>query len=704
MIKRRWLPPLISILFGLLLLIAVEGFLRLTWTPPLLPAEQLTAVVIDPFEVSNGIARTKQDYLGAMRSSSFIVPKPEGVFRIFCLGGSTTLGYPYPARFAWPASLERRLKRLFPERAVEVVNVGGTSYGSARTLAVLRGLLQYQPDMLIVATGDAEFVEDSFRVAVSQPVPAVSWLHGLYLSRGLKQVLPEKSGTDQMIDAEDRSAAGFLFAPVVAGTIYRVDAERRNTVIASLEKNLAAMTEVAAKAQVPLMLMTLPANVGSWPPDQDRSLPENPDLSSRWRQHVATAEGLTASGRVMESLVEYAAAVKLWDGNATVCYDYGQLLLKAEMFDEARVILLRAFDLDPAPVRANRVVNQLIRSASSQTATPLADAVRRLTSISPHGIVGDELILDYAHPTPLGHVEIARVVLQTLVKKNIDWQVNEAQELAVHQKELLRITEDQPEIDADLSFTLGQIFERKGMVQQAADMYQQSIAQGYQGPFAAFNLARLLTMQERYAEALTLMVPLVAAHTDWQEPYALLGFLYQNLGDVSSSLRWYRKAVQADDPDPRLYSTLAELELASGQPEQARRTLEAGLSKNPDNCDLVTSLGRLLEQTGEQGVMAEDYYRKRLAADPTCQLLWENLGLLLMQQQRWQDAEQVFTAALVQPGALAQHHLNLGYVYYKGLDDNSAANEQFAKFLQLTPDRASLVPAEFRQTSGTGGQ
>jgi|GEM_PF-5590051 len=702
--KRRWLPPLGSILFGLMLLVAAEGLLRFAWSPPLLPREQLVAVTIDPFEVNNGNAQTKEVYLGAMRPSSFVVPKPPGTFRVFCLGGSTTLGYPYPAETAWPASLERRLERLFPERDLEVINVGATSYGSARTLAVLRGIIAYQPDLVIIATGDAEFVEDSFRVAVAMPTPVVSWLHGLYLSRAFKQVLPAQKLPLPVVDAEDSSAAGFLFAPVVAGTVYQVDMDRRRRVMSSLDENLTAMTEAASNAAVPLMLVTLPANIASWPPDPDHSMPAEPAMRTRWQQHLSLAERLAASGPLQEALDEYAAATNVWGGNATVCYEYGQLLIRAEQFDKARTMLLRALDLDPTPVRATSIVNQSIRSAAAQADTMLADPVSALTVLSSHGLLGEELILDYAHPTPWGHVEIARVVLQALITRDPGWAIDDRQELSAHELELARLTAEKPVVNAKLSFALGQIFERKGLEKKAVEMYQQAITQGYQGPFAIFNLARLLALQGRYAEALTMMTPLVSHYPEWQEPYALLGFLHQQLGDITAALGWYRKAVEAGDTDPRLSNALAELEVVSGQPEQARSTLEAALRKNPGNCDLASSLGRLLEQAGDQGVRAEDFYRKQLAADPTCQLLWENLGLLLMQQQRWQDAEQVFTAALRQPAALAQHHLNLGYVYYKGLNNKPAAGEQFARFLSLAPDRANLVPSEFRQVPGSGVQ
>lgn len=704
MMKRSWLGPLGSILFGLLLLLAVEGLLRLAWEPALSPAEQLAAVVIDPFAVNNGLAQTKPAYLGAMRSSSFAVPKREGVYRVFCLGGSTTLGYPYTAEFAWPASLERRLNTLFPERQIEVINVGGTSYGSARTLAVLRGLLAYQPDLLIVATGDAGFVEDSFRIAVSTPVPAVSWLHGLYLSRTLKQILPKPKDVVTKVDAEDRSAAGFLFSPVVAGTVYQVDAERRSHVMAALRKNLLVMTEVAEQAAVPLMLMTLPANVASWPPDPDRALPPSSGLRGVWQDYVDEAKAFTRTGDVEAALEQYKAATKLWNGNASVCFDYGRLLMAAGEIELGQSMLLRAVDLDPAPVRATAVVNQIIRTVAEQAEVIFADPAKTFAALSPHGLTDDRLILDYAHPTPRGHLEIAQVVLQALLTKTLNRKPAAAEVLAVHQAELERITEKIPVVNAGLSFVLGQVFERKGLMEQAIGMYRQAVAQGYQGPFPSYNMARLLASQGRTTEALELVTNLVTQYPDWEEPYGLLGYLHQRLGDKQAAASWYRRALDAGNSDSGLYASLAELQNVIGQYSAARRTLEEGLQKHPGDCDLAVMLGRILELKTVLNAGAEEYYRKRLHDDPACQLLWENFGLLLMRQRRWREAEAVFTEALRQPQPLAQHYLNLGYVYLKGLENNSAAGEQFARFLELQPERASLVPDSFRETGVSGGK
>ncbi len=44
----------------------------------------------------------------------FQMPKPAGTFRIFCLGGSTTVGYPYSFNVAFSSFLRDHLRGVFP--------------------------------------------------------------------------------------------------------------------------------------------------------------------------------------------------------------------------------------------------------------------------------------------------------------------------------------------------------------------------------------------------------------------------------------------------------------------------------------------------------------------------------------------------------------------------------------------------------------
>lgn len=91
------------------------------------------------------------------RGKEFEVPKPEGTYRVFALGGSTTFGY-YPATTsdatAYPAVLEGLLNQDKRHAAVsryEVINAGVPGYSLRTSLQNLAGRILYlQPDMVIV--------------------------------------------------------------------------------------------------------------------------------------------------------------------------------------------------------------------------------------------------------------------------------------------------------------------------------------------------------------------------------------------------------------------------------------------------------------------------------------------------------------------------------------------------------------------------
>jgi lysophospholipase L1-like esterase len=90
------------------------------------------------------------------RGHEIPLAKPEGTYRILCLGGSTTFSFPYiqdPSK-AWPALLESELNERYPGRRFDVVNAGLPYGTSAEMLAGYMFRHRYlHPDMVIVNEG-----------------------------------------------------------------------------------------------------------------------------------------------------------------------------------------------------------------------------------------------------------------------------------------------------------------------------------------------------------------------------------------------------------------------------------------------------------------------------------------------------------------------------------------------------------------------
>lgn len=83
----------------------------------------------------------------------FRAKKDAGTFRVFCVGASTTAGWPFHRRGSYPRWLGAFLNDLEPDRRVEVINAGIHGFDTERVLAAVEEILAYQPDMVILQTG-----------------------------------------------------------------------------------------------------------------------------------------------------------------------------------------------------------------------------------------------------------------------------------------------------------------------------------------------------------------------------------------------------------------------------------------------------------------------------------------------------------------------------------------------------------------------
>ena len=59
---------------------------------------------------------------------SFLATKPADGLRLFCLGGSSSFGFPWGAEAAFTSIVGEALAATHPQRHVEAVNASGVSY------------------------------------------------------------------------------------------------------------------------------------------------------------------------------------------------------------------------------------------------------------------------------------------------------------------------------------------------------------------------------------------------------------------------------------------------------------------------------------------------------------------------------------------------------------------------------------------------
>ncbi len=126
--------------------------------------------------------------------------------------------------------------------------------------------------------------------------------------------------------------------------------------------------------------------------------------------------------------------------------------------------------------------------------------------------------------------------------------------------------------------------------------------------------------------------------------------------------------------------------LESGDAAGAKGFAEAAVKKNAKDADALALLGMASEALGDKAG-AEKAYKDALKAKPEHEAAAVNLGALLLDAQRWEDAEKACRAAIDKHKDNALLHLNLA-VALSGKKDQAGSAKEFDDAVRLAPKQA----------------
>lgn len=379
---------------------------------------------IPVFERTGDEYLTSKTRLPFLPEQSFAANKPSRGFRAFCFGGSTVHGRPYESDTAFPKWLEIELAATNPERAVEVVNCGGISYASYRIVPMLREILEYQPDLIVIATGHNEFLEDRTYHSLKERSGARSWIDNLAASvrtvrvgreflRGDTEAQdrgnPDRDGDfDTRLDLETGYAS------------YHRDADWHARVIEQFEEAVREMVRRCAEKGVPLVFVNLGSNVRDCAPYKTEHRADLSAVEEReWSDAFNWAKTLEQADDLEAALKRYQEAEAIDSQYALLHWRIARCLDRLNRGPEAAKHYLLAKDEDICPLRMFDRQYEFFKSIASGTKTPLVDARAHLENQSPDGIPGNNWYLDHVHPTIGGHQEIAKAIAATLRESGI---------------------------------------------------------------------------------------------------------------------------------------------------------------------------------------------------------------------------------------------------------------------------------------------
>ena len=317
----------------------------------------------------------------------FARQKDSATYRIFVLGASTGLGYPYLHNGSFHRWLGYRLLHSVPDTNFEIINLSLTAVTTYTLLDMARQLTDYQPDAVLIYAGHNEYygtlgVGSTSRLGGSPTlVRAMIWLRDFrlmqlinntvaYLQRRVaSQTTDLRTNLMQRLAAEQR-------IPYGSELYYRG--------VAQYETNLNDLLEHLDERQVPVLLSNLVSN--------EKDLP--PFISD------TTDEETSAKARYQQAQRAYAA----------------------EQFSEAKAQYVRAKELDLLRFRAPAAMDTIIYQLADRYANVhRVDTQAMFAARSSHGIFGEETLLEHVHPNLDGYALLSEAFYRALRARAAYW-------------------------------------------------------------------------------------------------------------------------------------------------------------------------------------------------------------------------------------------------------------------------------------------
>ena len=409
--NRIWFLRLATVAVGAALVVVAEGLLRLV---PGLGPSPLVVTLAEDEATGESLHATSRFYAqrffaqykgrlaaaGQMGEHFFVEPALVNRYRVVFVGASTVQGFPHPRRLAAASFLQAMLADAWPEREVEVVNLGITSIASFAVAQVVEDALVLSPDLVVVYTGHNEFYGLYGAGRYQRLKYFLRQLHLTHLVDGLLGGIGTKDEPTDLI----KMAAARGEVPLYSSG--RATAEQ------NLRDNLRRVSRLCERAEVPLVLCTIVANDAGFAPVGST---EGDEV---WKARVEQAAQVLTRGYVApedaEDALEQAAALS--SEHAWLWYLQGRALERLGRDDQAWRAFRKARDLDTMPWRAPTAHNAVIRAVAKEHGAVLADVEAAFADAAPVQGVGWEWMVDHVHFSVAGQALLARTVLHSIAE------------------------------------------------------------------------------------------------------------------------------------------------------------------------------------------------------------------------------------------------------------------------------------------------
>lgn len=312
---------------------------------------------------------------------AFLAEKPENGFRLFAIGGSSAAAFPFGFNATFSRVVEDVLIDAMPDKKVEVINTGISAINSYTLYDEMDEILEQKPDGILIYAGHNEFY-GALGVGSAESLGQHPGLVRLYLRlQNLRTVMLVRDAyvnLMRILFSPSGDQSGTLMSRVVKEQEIVYQSDLFNAGLKQFEKNLEAILEKASKAGIPVFIGTLASN------ERD----QKPFVSVGTDQHPPADE----------------------------VYDEAQQMYYVNKnFTEAKEKYIYARQLDALRFRAPTEFNTIITDLSHKFNARIVDVDQGYREVSPHKIIGGNLMMEHLHPNLHGYFLMGKMYAQAVL-------------------------------------------------------------------------------------------------------------------------------------------------------------------------------------------------------------------------------------------------------------------------------------------------
>jgi len=517
--------------------------------------------------------------------------KDKNTCRIFVLGESTTIGYPYFHNGSFHRWLQYRLMRTFPDRHFEIINLSMTAVNSYTVLGFAKELVDYEPDAVLIYCGQNEYY-GALGVGSTNRISGNSHIIQLMLSLRDLRVTQLLTSLYEKITGAFVTARGYagetLMQRMVADQQIAYGSKLYSRGIEQFRSNMDASLHLFSEHHIPVFISNLVSNESGLTPFISIE-PDSARLPSFKREYEMGVKAFEHHElKAADSLFKKADLV--YDGHALCNYYLGRISYALGDYAAAESRFSKALDLDAmrfrAPSRLNGIIIQLCNKYPD---AHLVDTRAAFVSHSENHIIGSDLILEHVHPNLTGYALMSDVFYEALKREHI-LSVDDVKEMGLQQ-----LMDDMPITSVDSLAGGYKIAKLKGSWPFNRGGRQDSLPVGSKEEKLAYDLAlehirwrdamddlysqavsaNNLIKAKKVIEAMVLEYPMEASL------YEMTANICGKLQDLENAAFYFRKAF-ALSPSPEMSKTIFVIYLDMDEPVEAIPYLDYAIANLSD--------------------------------------------------------------------------------------------------------------------------